>query len=138
MFKHLLLAYDGSETARKAAAVAGECAREHHGLVRVVVAVDPLPADLGEPNFSRIAGERAQHGRDLLREAKGLVGEDVEVHEELLFGPAADEIIRVAEVRGCDLIVMGSRGLSPLQGLLLGSQTQKVISRAQCPVLVVR
>lgn len=138
MFKHILLAFDGSDHARKAALIAGECAREHDSTVRVVVAVDPIQADLGEPNFSRVASERSLRGQELLEAAKGLVGSGVDVHTELLFGLASDEIITVAEVRQCDLIIMGSRGLSALGGLVLGSHTQKVISRAHCPVLVVR
>lgn len=140
MFKHILLAYDGSETARQAAARAAELARALPGLVRVrvVVAVEAVPANLGEPNFSRLATERTLAGQALLAEAHGLLGEGLEVHDELLFGPPAEEILTVAEVRGCDLIVMGTRGHSPWQGLLFGSNAQRVISRAPCPVLVVR
>lgn len=138
MFQHILLAYDGSEHARRAAQIAAECARMHRADVRVVCAVEPIPADLGEPNFSRVAGERRLAGDRCVEEAQQLIGEGVNVHTEVLFGPAAEEIITVAEVRGCDLIVMGSRGLSGLRGLLLGSHTQKVISHAHCPVLVVR
>jgi nucleotide-binding universal stress UspA family protein len=44
----------------------------------------------------------------------------------------------VANTRKADLIIMGSRGLGTLAGLVLGSQSQKVISHAPCPVLVVR
>ncbi|MBM4422124.1 MAG: universal stress protein [Chloroflexi bacterium] len=138
MFKHILLAYDGSDHARRAAQVAAECARTHGAVVRVVCAVEPIAADLGEPNFSRVAGERRLAGERCVEEARQLIGEGVDVHTEVLFGPAAAEIITVAEVRGCDLIIMGSRGLGGLRGLLLGSHTQRVISHAHCPVLVVR
>ncbi len=140
MFKHILLAYDGSSHARKAAEIAGELARKQGtpAIVRVVVAVEPISADLGEPNFGRVAAERSLQGQALLDEARQLLGEKLDIHAELLFGSAADEIVNVADVRQCDLIVMGSRGLSPLAGLLLGSHAQKVISRAHCPVLVVR
>lgn len=140
MFQHLLLAFDGSENAQRAAALAGTLAREQNppAMVRVVVAVDRVSANLGEPNFSRLAAERTLRGQELILEARGRVGAGLDVHEELLFGPPAEEILGVAEVRGCDLIVMGTRGHSPLQGLLFGSQAQKVIGRAPCPVLVVR
>jgi nucleotide-binding universal stress UspA family protein len=138
MFKHILLAFDGSDHARRAAQVAGELARQRHSLVRVVCAVEPLSADLGEPNFSRTASERTRSGQQHLEEAARLIGADVEVHLELLFGPASQEILQVAEIRRCDLIVMGSRGLNALQALLVGSHTQRVISQAACPVLVVR
>jgi nucleotide-binding universal stress UspA family protein len=44
----------------------------------------------------------------------------------------------VAVTRASDVIVMGSRGLGTLAGLLLGSTSQKVVSHAPCPVLIVR
>ncbi len=140
MLKHILLAHDGSDHSRKAAELAGTIARQQQppAIVRVVCAVEPISADLGEPNFSRVAGERRLAGERCVEEARRLIGEGIDVHTEVLFGPAAEEIIDVAEVRQCDLIVMGSRGLGALRGLLLGSHTQKVISHAHCPVLVVR
>jgi nucleotide-binding universal stress UspA family protein len=49
-----------------------------------------------------------------------------------------EEIIRVAGERRCDLIVMASHGLKGLQGLLLGSETQKVLTHSTIPVLVYR
>jgi nucleotide-binding universal stress UspA family protein len=140
MFKSILVAFDGSDHARKAALIAGELARQQQpaAQVRVVCAVEPIYGDLGEPNFSRLASERSLKGQALLDDARKLIGLGVDIHDELLFGPVAEEIIKIAEVRQCDLIVMGSRGLSALAGLLLGSHTQKVIGHAPCPVMVVR
>lgn len=140
MFTHILLAYDGSEHALRAADLAGRLAREQRppAIVRVVTAVEPLSANLGEPNFSQLAAERALQGQALLGAAVAQLGVGLEIHQELLFGPAADEIVQVATVRQCDLIVMGSRGLGGLRALLMGSHTHKVLSHAPCPVLVVR
>ena len=53
-------------------------------------------------------------------------------------GHAAAQIVRVAEREGADLIVMGSRGLNPLESLLLGSVSMHVIQHAPCSVLIVR
>ena len=61
-----------------------------------------------------------------------------EIRMEMLEGSPAEEIINVANVRKSDLIIMGSRGLGQLVGLILGSQVQKVVSHAPCPVLIVR
>jgi len=55
-----------------------------------------------------------------------------------LFGHVAETIVDVAETLQCDLIVIGSRGLGVFKSILLGSQTQKVISMSKCPVLVVK
>lgn len=140
MFKHILLAFDGSAQAREAALMAGQLAREQspQAMVRVAVVEEPIYSGLGEPNFSEAAAKRALEGQELMDMAVKLVGADLDVHSEMLLGPVAQKIIEVAAVRECDLIVMGSRGLTGLSGLLLGSQTQKVISLAHCPVMVVR
>ena len=53
-------------------------------------------------------------------------------------GPPAEAILNLAEVREIDLIIMGTRGLSRLAGVLLGSESQKVISHADCPVMLAR
>ncbi|MNN26350.1 Universal stress protein family protein [compost metagenome] len=47
-------------------------------------------------------------------------------------------IIQCAEQRGCDLIVMSSHGRRGLQALLIGSETQKVLTHSTIPVLVLR
>jgi len=50
----------------------------------------------------------------------------------------ADSIIKVASEQGCDLIFMASHGRRGLSGILLGSETQKVLTHAKVPVLVFR
>lgn len=52
-------------------------------------------------------------------------------------GTAWQEIVKTAQDRGCDLVVMGTHGRSGLAHLLLGSVTEKVIRHATCPVLTV-
>jgi nucleotide-binding universal stress UspA family protein len=61
-----------------------------------------------------------------------------EIHTEILEGTPAEAILEVAKTRDVNLIVMGSRGLGRLAGALLGSQSQKVVQHATCPVLIVR
>ena len=53
-------------------------------------------------------------------------------------GEPAEEIVDYARLEEVDLIVMGSRGLSPIQELLLGSVSDKVLRTAPCPVLIAR
>lgn len=63
-----------------------------------------------------------------------------QLHPELVVcaGPVAHEIVRCAQEREVDLIVMGTHGRSGVQHMLLGSVTEKVIRTAPCPVLVIR
>ena len=139
MFKNILIAYDGSEHARHAAQIAGELGRQQtHAELWLVVVVEPIPKDLGKPYVDKLIAKRTQKGEELIRKAKEFIGKDITVNEVLLFASPAEIIVEEAEIRKCDLIIMGTRGLGSLRGLLLGSQTHKVISLAKCPVLAVK
>jgi nucleotide-binding universal stress UspA family protein len=140
MFKSILLAYDGSELAKKAAILTGNLARglTIKSAVWIVTVMEASHWDLGEPNLSQNIELHASAGEDLIQEAAELVGAEVGIHRELLFGTPAESILKVAETRSCDLIIIGARGLGLLEMLLLGSQTQKVLSHAHCPVFVVK
>jgi nucleotide-binding universal stress UspA family protein len=140
MFEKILLAVDGSEHAAHAAKVAGDLVRSVNAKeLRIVIAYEPIPAYLGEPNLQHTLDARMGESQSVLREAENMVGQiTAEIHSELIEGQIADAIIDVAETRNCDLIIMGSRGLGRLAGALLGSNSQKVVSEALCPVLIVR
>ncbi len=140
MYKRILLAVDGSEQALNAARTAGELARILNvDMLRIVIAYDPLPPYLGEPNLQQAIDARLAEANAFLEAAVEAVGPlPFEPHTELIEGSPAEAILRVADTRQSDLIVMGSRGLGRLSGMLLGSTSQKVISHAPCPVLIVR
>ena len=139
MFRNILLGVDGSVHALKAARVAGELARTLDSDLRVAIAFDPIPSYLGEPNLQQAMSARVAEAQAALAEALKEVGQTPRpVMNEILEGSAAEAILSVAETRKNDLIVIGSRGRGKLAGLLLGSQSTKVIQHAHCPVLVIR
>ncbi|MBN2118227.1 MAG: universal stress protein [Anaerolineales bacterium] len=140
MFDDILVAVDGSEHGLHAAKLAGDLARavkaQH---LRIITVYDPIPSTLGEPNLSRTIGARLQETQAIFDETLKQVGESpAEIHTEMIEGQTAEKIVEVASIRNSDLIVMGSRGRSGLAGVLLGSNSQKVVSQAPCPVLIVR
>ncbi len=140
MFDRILLAVDGSDHALHAARVAADLARAVEATeLRIVIAYEPVPAYLGEPNLSNAIHARLIESQDALQAAKEAIGAiPTEIHEELIEGQVAEAIIDVATTRHSDVIVMGSRGLGRLTGALLGSNSQQVVSEAPCPVLIVR
>ncbi|MEJ5240976.1 MAG: universal stress protein [Anaerolineales bacterium] len=141
MYSRILVAVDGSEHSLKAARVAAELARQLNATeLRVVVAFDPLPSYLGEPNLQAAINARLDEAQRVMERALQVIGPMPEgvLRTEILEGPAAEAILQVAETHRSDLIVMGSRGLGRFTGLLLGSQSQKVVQHASCPVLIVR
>lgn len=140
MFNHILLGVDGSAHALHAAKTAADLARNmKSNILRIVVAFDPVPPYLGEPNLQAAISVRMKEADTILQQALEAVGEiPGEVHTEILEGSPAEAILDVANTRKVDLIVMGSRGIGRLKGLLIGSQSQKVVQHAACPVLIVR
>ncbi|MEA3340919.1 MAG: universal stress protein [Chloroflexota bacterium] len=139
MFKCIVYATDGSEHARKALAYARDLTKLHKAKLFVVHAYSSVSDLLGYKEYSSIVARRIAHGEEIVGEAvKELESAGLTVEIELLEGPMAEAILRVAETREADLIIVGARGSSSLRGLLLGSVSQKVIQHATCPVLVVR
>jgi nucleotide-binding universal stress UspA family protein len=140
MFNKILLAVDGSEHGLHAARVAAELARAVKAeSLRIVFAYDPIPPYLGEPNLQQAIDARLVNAKAILEAAVDAVGKvPAKINTELIEGSPAEAIIEVAATRSSDVIVMGSRGRGRLAGALLGSNSQKVVSHAPCPVLIVR
>ena len=139
MFKNILVAVDGSEHALHAAQVAGELARSLSANLVIVTVFDPVPTYLGDTSMQAYVTEQKIRAEKILAEALEVVGkEPADLITESLEGPVAEAVIRAAEVRSTELIVMGTRGLGRLAGAILGSQSQKVIANATCPVLLVK
>ncbi len=139
MFEKILLAVDGSENSLRAAKEAGNLARAMKSDVRIVVAFDGIPSYLGEPNLENAIEARMKEAQSILQKAQDALGKiPGEAHTELIEGSPAEAIINVARTRSSTVIVMGSRGLSSIVELVLGSTSHKVVSHAPCPVLIVR
>ena len=140
MFEEILLAVDGSESALHAARTAASLSNAMNSkTLRVVVAYEPIPPYLGEPNLQQAINARLSQSQEILDKAVEAMGPvSAEVHADSVEGNPAEVIIEVARTRNIDLIVVGARGLSRLAELLLGSTSQKVVAHAPCPVLIVR
>ena len=139
MFRSILLAIDGSPHANEALEYARDLALRNGAQVIVVHAFDQVPGHLGEPLESRVMARRFSSGYQVANDAaRELRDAGLDVVVEVLEGPPADAILRVADVRECDLIVMGSRGHGTVTSLLLGSVSHRVLAHTKAPVLIVK
>lgn len=96
-----------------------------------------------EKEFAKLAEElfevRGQQGVKLLEQtSKALSSHDLMIQKRLVYGNAADEILKTARFMKADLIVMGSQGSTGVKRLFLGSVSNKVVHSAGCSVGVIR
>ncbi len=139
MFQKILVAVDDSPAAKKAVNYAEQLAKLTHAQILVVHAYPKIPDYLGEPNLSQTIARHLEKAEELVEPMiKQLQDAGIDVIPEILEGPPADAILRVADAREVDLIVMGARGLGSVASMLLGSVSQKVLAHAKCPVMIVR
>ena len=142
MFKRILLATDGSSHAEKALEYARDLALRDDAQMIVVHAFEPVPTYHSYQKAlwgDQILARHIAAGQEMANEAAQKLQEaGVDVIVEVLEGPPADAILRVADVRQSDLIVMGSRGHGELASLLLGSVSHRVLAHTHTPVVVVR
>lgn len=136
MFRRILVGVDGSPASLRAVEVAGRLAQANDAMVCVVVAFGAVSDVLGSPYWEEAVAQRLEQAQGVLDAALARLPTEIQVDTEVLQGPPAEVILEVAEQQQADLIVLGARGLGRLN-MLLGSQTQKVLAHAPCPVLVV-
>ena len=137
-FTKILVAYDGSEHSERALRKAIEIARCTQAKMQILYAYDNIPPYLGEPNLQHWIDRAVDKARNAIEPAmQQLNASGLEFTTNILEGPPAEAIVRVAEAEGYDLIVMGSRGLGMMQGILLGSVSYRVLHHAASPVLIV-
>ncbi len=153
-FEHILVAADGSESSRKAAAMAGGLARALGARVSVLFVQDDAlvvssawgtgDAAGGPPQGAmsveqvRSMLEQQAHETALAQAVDALGPALDNVQSAVVWGHPASEICRFARENGVDLIVIGSHGRAGIREALLGSVSHSVANRALCPVTIVR
>jgi nucleotide-binding universal stress UspA family protein len=138
MFERILCAVDGSEHSERAVAAAAELGRLAKGEVVVLHVHEydtrgrlPAPSLESSSNAEEIVNRAVRALGEAGVHATGVVATG-------LYGSAAKTILNEAKERQSGAIVIGSRGLSDLGGLLVGSVAHKVLHLADIPVVAVR
>ncbi len=144
MYQRILFPTDGSDITMKALqsalSLAKLCGAEVHALAvmepfpySAISEMQPVPPQEFFDTQERIAGARVKTVADAAAAAGvGSKGYTVEALHPW------EAILEHAKAQGCDLIVMASHGRRGMSALLLGSETQKVLTHSTLPVLVVR
>jgi nucleotide-binding universal stress UspA family protein len=146
MFKNILIPTDGSELSQRAVRTAVSLAKLHqaritgihvipdyHLLIAYEGAFDPVT----EERIEEDAKVRAESYLAFVRKCAEDAGVPCDTVCETSDHPY-DAILKAADARRCDLIVMTSHGRKGLAAVLLGSETRKVLTHTRIPVLVVR
>lgn len=137
--KQFLVAIDGSEGSDAAVDEALGLAAEAGARVTFAFVRRPPSALLGYPYYERLLRHELATARAVLDAAVGKAeSAGIESGCEILEGDAIDEIVSLADNRGVDLIVMGSRGRGAFAGALLGSVSSGVVQHANVPVLIAK
>jgi len=137
--ERILVAVDGSIHSDRVIDVAIQYAKQFGSRLVLVHCHRRFPTVLGEPYRQKEISGIIMEAEELVKPYQNrLAGEKIEVETRLLEGPAGAAIANAAEIEKCDLIIMGSRGLSNIASLIVGSVTNRVLQTAQCSVLVVR
>ena len=140
MFHHLLIGYDGSAQAKKALEYGIDFAMHTGAEITIVTAFPNVPDFIGSPYYDELVALHSTRANETaqMAAAQAQACNIEKVRVEVVQGAAAECILAVAQTRGCDCIVVGSRGRGEMAGLLLGSVSDKLVHHATVPVLVVR
>jgi nucleotide-binding universal stress UspA family protein len=131
----IVVGYDASDCARAALKIAIEVAEAFGDDVRVVVAYEVSRLGGEVADFASALAERAQEIARLASDQAAGVGGKIEA--EVVDARTADALVEVADRLDARLIVVGSRGESPLRGALVGSTPHKLMQVTDRPLLVV-
>jgi len=148
MFKHILVATDGSKLSGKAIRTAIKLAEATGAKVTGIYVIAPYVAPAYGEGMMYMPAVSPKRYREITERTarKALAVVEIEARTAKIEYRSAmltadnpwEGIIRTAKAKKCDLIVMSSHGRRGLAGLLLGSETTKVLTHSKVPVLVCR
>ncbi len=140
--RKILVPVDGSANAERAVRHAIALAASCPSLTVLLLNVQPEIDDIHVRRFIKpeeVEAMSESRGGDALRPARELLeAAGVSHASQVLIGPVAETIASFARQKGCDSIVMGTRGLGAVAGMLLGSVATKVIHFAEVPVTLIK
>lgn len=147
MIKNILVPTDGSTHAKKAIDYASDLASKYGATVHLVHVISKSEIPEGLDRYMDV--ERVEEPREqvLKKIGDGIIKSGVteakgkgmnNVKSSIVIGDPAEKIVEFAKDNGVDMIIMGSRGLGAMKGILLGSVSSKVCHAAGCTCVTVK
>jgi nucleotide-binding universal stress UspA family protein len=137
MFRHILVATDGSPTAQRALAEAIDLAQTQRARLTILTVAPPVPTLVPVAGASPrvVSNSNEQWAAEVLEVALAAVPEEVEVHTVLRTGNASHEIVDELTHGDYDLVALGSRGRGSARAGVLGSVNGAVHFHTRTPML---
>lgn len=140
-YSRIVVAYDASDLSKKAVKMAAELAKQDSKIELRFVSVFNDTTTIG--NFGIYNEELMNSIKEATKESLKKVTDHLEelpniTYTNFLIGNPGRMIVSYAKEHDCDLIVMGSRGLTGLKEVFLGSTSHYVVQQAHCPVLIAK
>lgn len=137
-FRRILVGYDGSPSSERALEAAMAIALTLGSAVEILSVVHP-PEPSDSATLHAVVEDARQHYEKAHRRiAQAAAANGLRVDTDVTVGHPADQIIQRAELGKADLVVLGDRGASTFEQLIMGSVSERVLACAHCPVLVTR
>jgi nucleotide-binding universal stress UspA family protein len=135
-FKRILTAVDFSANSLAAFRIAAEMASVHSAALHLLHVIEALPSGPGEATMEFV--QKANEAVEQLVGSSQAALERVALTTEVASGRAFDEIVNRARDWHADLIVLGTKGTTSLEEILLGGTAEHVIKESPCSVLIVQ
>lgn len=141
--RNVLFPFDGSASAKRAIQYLLDLAGDYPNIQVHVINVQAAPKLYGDyvssAMLEQLHAGSLQHAQEIAAEAAELLKEaGVRVAVHAMVGEVVDEIVHAAKACACDTVIMGTRGMSNLGNLLMGSVATRVVHGVPVPVLLVK
>ncbi|MGY5149708.1 MAG: universal stress protein [Candidatus Nitrosopumilus sp. bin_68KS] len=138
MIEQILVALDGSKPSIRALSFAIKLAKLTDASITGLSVVQVFPTEMG-PVRTMIGKSMSKHYKDFMRIAKAMcTRKDVDFIDVLEYGEEGSTIVSFAQKNNFDMIIIGSRGMSSIKEIFLGSTSNYVLHSSKTPVLIIK
>lgn len=138
LYMNILVPLDGSDYSQKALIQACDLAKNHQSNLILVYVVDK-PLSLNLLDRKEYLGILRKFGEKVLIKGKETAKEEgIDATTIMKEGNIANEIVKLAKIKKCNLIIVGSKGLGATARFFLGSVSNKLATNSPCSILIVK